>query len=150
MSRQKLNMHEISFEEALEMICTRDPRYAAEAYVFVREALDYTQKTIGKDGRGRIRHVSGQELLRGIREYAASQFGPMATTVLDYWGVHVCRDFGEIVFNMVEIGLLAKTESDSRSDFDGGYDFYEAFRKPYLPPSRQRRKQIASVQPAGS
>ena len=130
-------MHEVSFEEALGKIRAKDPRYQRDAYLFVREALDYTQKTIGKDARGRIRHVTGQELLRGIQEYALQQFGPMTQTVLEEWGVRRCEDFGEIVFNMVEVGWLAKTEKDSRADFQGGYDFGEAFRKPFLPPSKQ-------------
>lgn len=136
-------MQEVSFEEALELIRANDPRYDREAYIFVREALDHTQKTIGKDPRGRIRHVTGQELLAGIRDYAISQFGPMAMTVLEDWGVHACQDFGEIVFNMVGIGLLAKTEQDSRADFEGGYEFFDAFRKPFLPPS----KQVAAPEP---
>lgn len=129
-------MQEVSFEEALDLIQARDPRYSRDAYLFVREALDFTQKRVGKENRGRIRHVSGQELLDGIREYALDQFGPMATMVLEEWGIKGCSDFGEIVFNMVEIGLLAKTEKDSRADFEGGYDFFDAFRKPYLPSSR--------------
>ena len=103
-------MHEVSFEEALAKIQAKDPRYHREAYLFVREALDHTQKTIGKDARGRIRHVTGQELLVGIREFALQQFGPMAKTVLEEWGIRCCQDFGEIVFNMIEVGWLAKTE----------------------------------------
>jgi uncharacterized repeat protein (TIGR04138 family) len=91
-------MHEISFEEALDKIAAKDPRYQREAYLFLREALDHTQKTIGKDARGRIRHVSGQELLAGIREYALQQFGPMTKMVLEEWGLRCCSDFGEIVF----------------------------------------------------
>jgi len=130
-------MHEVSFEEALVRIQAKDPRYHREAYLFVREALDHTQKTIGKDTRGRIRHVSGQELLGGIREYALQQFGPMTKTVLDEWGVRGCQDFGEIVFNMVEVGWLAKTDRDSRADFAQGYEFDEAFRKPFLPQGKQ-------------
>ena len=130
-------MHEVSFEEALARIEAKDPRYHREAYLFVREALDHTQKTIGKDARGRIRHVTGQELLVGIREYALQQFGPMAKTVLEEWGIQGCPDFGEIVFNMVEVGWLAKTEKDSRADFAGGYDFEEAFRKPFLPEGKR-------------
>jgi uncharacterized repeat protein (TIGR04138 family) len=129
-------MQEVSFDEALDLIRTKDPRYARDAYQFVREALDHTQKTIGKDERGRVRHVTGQELLAGIREYALSQFGPMTMTVLEEWGIVQCQDFGEIVFNMVEFGILAKTEKDSREDFKTGYDFKEAFRKPYLPSHR--------------
>ncbi len=133
-------MHEASFEEIVETISTKDPRYHRDAYVFVREGLDHTLKTIGKDG-GRIRHVSGQELLAGIRELALAQFGPMAMAVLDEWGVHTCQDFGEIVFNMVESGLLAKTDQDSRADFAGGYDFHEAFRTPFLPADKRENAQ---------
>lgn len=131
-------MHEPTFEEELDRIVTKDPRFQRDAYVFVREALDHTRKVVERPGRNRIRqvvgqHVTGQELLAGIRDYALAQYGPMAITVLEEWGVHQCRDFGDIVFNMVEAGLLAKTEEDSRADFDGGYDFDEAFRKPFLP-----------------
>ena len=90
-------MHEVSFEEALELIRARDPRYSREAYLFVREALDHTQKVIGRDNRGTVRHVSGQELLGGIRDFALNQFGPMAKTVLEEWNVRTCGDFGEIV-----------------------------------------------------
>jgi uncharacterized repeat protein (TIGR04138 family) len=130
-------MQEVSFEEALARVAAKDPRYQREAYLFVREALDHTQKTIGKDPRGRIRHVTGQELLAGIREFALQQFGPMAKTVLEEWGVRCCPDFGEIVFNMIEVGWLAKTEKDSRADFAGDYDFDEAFRQPFLPKAKQ-------------
>jgi len=104
-----------SFEEAVEQIVVKHPRYEREAYFFVREALDYTQR------------------MNGIREYTLQQFGPMTLTVLEAWGIKCCEDFGEIVFNMVETRLLAKTDRDSRDDFKNGYDFHEAFRKPYLP-----------------
>ena len=139
-------MHEISFEEALARIQAKDPRYHPDAYFFVREALDHTQKTVGKDTRGRIRHVSGQELLGGIRDFALQQFGPMAKTVLDEWGIRFCADFGEIVFNMVEVDWLAKTDKDCRADFAAGYDFDEAFRKPFLPKGRQAKAENAPAQ----
>jgi uncharacterized repeat protein (TIGR04138 family) len=139
-------MQEINFDEAVELIFTRDPRFSRDAYSFVREALDYTQKVIGKETRGQIRHVSGQELLDGIRQYALQQFGPMVVTVFEEWGVRHCRDFGDIVFNMVEIGLLAKTDRDTRDDFQNGYDFNETFRKPYQPQgkSNPETKPVAS------
>ena len=248
-------MQEVNFEDALEIITLKDPRYPREAYSFVREALDHTQRLLVKEKQGGIRHVSGQELLAGIKDYALSQFGPMAMMVLQEWGIHGCQDFGELVFNMVETGgcpmllrddlldvpallqrlaaqadplsaflwqsftessrkrlldesaaathgellmqelnhlilssplydeqrfsavpfpaetktlvtsplegvplaqvnrmllelaypgqiarshgLLAKTKDDSRADFEDGYDFFEAFRKPFLPPSKQ-------------
>jgi len=128
-------MQEVSFEEGFEKIRAKDPRFHRDAYIFVKEALDHTQNTICKDGKGKPRHISGQELLEGIRQLALTQFGPMAMTVFEEWGIRSCQDFGDIVFNMVEIELLAKTEKDSRSDFEGGYDFHEAFRKPFMPSS---------------
>ena len=127
-------MHGIDFDEELEKIVAKDSRYTRDAYLFVREALDHTQKMIGKPGRDDApRHVSGQQLLDGIRDYALQQYGPMAITVLNEWGIRRCEDFGELVFNMVENSLLAKTEKDSRADFAGGYTFDDAFRKPFLP-----------------
>jgi uncharacterized repeat protein (TIGR04138 family) len=126
-------MQEATFEEGLELILARDPRYHREAYLFLREALDHTQKSIVKENKGQLRHVTGQELLAGIRDFALTQFGPMTITVFAEWGIRNGRDFGEIVFNMVEVGLLAKTDRDSREDFAGGYNFEEAFRKPFLP-----------------
>lgn len=126
-------MQEISFEAALEKVLARDGRYHRDAYAFVREALDYTQKRIGRANGGKLRHVTGQELLEGIREFALEQFGPMALTVFEEWGIRRCSDFGEIVFNLIEAGVLSKTEKDSRADFAEGYDFEEAFRKPFLP-----------------
>ena len=136
-------MQAASFEEAIEQIAAQDRRYHREAYCFLREALNHTQKMTGKlPKKNEIRHVSGQELLNGIREYALQQFGPMTITVLEDWGIKCCMDFGEIVFNMVETKLLAKTEQDSREDFRNGYDFHDAFRKPFLP-SRVASEPIA-------
>jgi uncharacterized repeat protein (TIGR04138 family) len=100
----------------------------------------------GKPSQDEKGHVSGQELLSGIREFALRQFGPMALTVLEEWGVKRCEDFGEIVFNMIESGLLAKTAEDSRDDFKGGYDFMEAFREPFLPrPGKAKASAAAEV-----
>jgi len=141
-------MHEVSFEEALVLILAKDPRFHEDAYCFVREALDHTQKAIGKDSQGQ-HHVTGQQLLGGIRDFALNQFGPMAMMVLNEWGVHTCQDFGDIVFNMVESGLLAKTEKDSRADFAGGYEFYDAFRRPFLPTAKQRNPEPAPASSAG-
>ena len=124
----------------------QDPRFARDAYHFTREALDFTQKLISKENRGTVRHVTGQELLDGIRQFALHQYGPMVVTVLEEWNVKNCRDFGDIVFNMVESGLLAKTEKDTRDDFQNGYNFTDAFRKPFWPQSRldAEKKPVAS------
>jgi uncharacterized repeat protein (TIGR04138 family) len=142
-------MQELTFETTLALIVAKDPRYQSEAYLFVKDALDYTQKLVVKSSRDEVRHVSGQELLEGIRAFALTQFGPMATMVFEEWGIRRCEDFGEIVFNMVEIGLLGKTEKDSRADFQNGYDFDSAFRKPFRP-ENQPGPTIATAKPTGA
>jgi uncharacterized repeat protein (TIGR04138 family) len=129
-------MQEVNFDEVLEKMFAQDPRFARDAYHFTREALDFTQKLISRENKGNVRHVTGQELLDGIRQFALQQYGPMTMTVLDEWGVKNCHHFGDIVFNMVESGLLAKTDKDTRDDFQHGYDFTDAFRKPFWPQSR--------------
>jgi uncharacterized repeat protein (TIGR04138 family) len=129
-------MQEVNFDEALDQILAADERFHRDAYVFMREALDFTQKLIGAKNQGKVRHVTGQELLDGLRQYALQQFGPMTVTVLEEWGIRNCKDFGDIVFNMVEIGLLAKTEKDTRDDFQNGYDFTGVFRKPFWPDAK--------------
>jgi len=127
-------MQEVNFDELVETVLAHDPRFARDAYHFTREALDFTQKLVTRENKGTPRqHVTGQELLEGIRQYALQQYGPMTATVFEEWGVHHSRDFGEIVFNMVENGLLQKTEKDTRDDFQHGYDFTDAFRKPFWP-----------------
>lgn len=148
-------MNTANFEEALDQIVQKDIRYHRDAYLFVREALDHTQRLVNKGAKsetraateelaeGKVRHVSGQELLAGIRAYALEQFGPMTLTVLNEWGVRRCEDFGEIVFNMVENHLLAKTKKDTRDDFKDGYDFDEAFRQPFLPTDKTAAKSEA-------
>jgi uncharacterized repeat protein (TIGR04138 family) len=134
-------MQTVNFEEVVEKIVGRDARYHRDAYFFLREALTFTQKAVGKAQRGETHsrksesthHVTALELLGGIREYALTQFGPMASTVLDEWGVRTTEDLGEMVFNMIDHSLLAKTDTDSRDDFKNGYDFAEVFRKPFIP-----------------
>ena len=131
-------MQTIDFEEVLQTILAKDSRYAPDAYRFVREALEHTQRTLGPTPKNQVRHVSGQQLLAGAREYALAEYGPMALTVLEEWGLRACEDIGEIVFSMVAASLLAKTDQDSREDFKGVYDFEEAFRRPFLPAGRAR------------
>jgi uncharacterized repeat protein (TIGR04138 family) len=131
-------MQKPSFSESVDEILQTDGRYDRDSYYFVREGLDYTLKMLRKNAHTQpaLRHVTGQELLEGLRRYALDQFGPMAKTVLAYWGIRRCDDFGEIVFNMVGKGILGRTEQDSREDFKGGYDFDEVFVKPYQPLAR--------------
>ncbi len=127
-------MESLNFDEVVEQIVAQDPRYDRQAYYFLREALDHTHKRLGRPPReGEIRHVTGQQLLEGLRDYALTLFGPMTLTVFHEWGIRRPEDFGEIVFIMVDHHLLAKTEQDSREDFKGVLDFDQAFRQPFQP-----------------
>jgi uncharacterized repeat protein (TIGR04138 family) len=112
-----------SFEAKLRELAAADGRYARDAYRFVYEALDFTLKRIGCK-----RHITGRELLEGIRDLALERFGGLAMMVLDVWGVRKTGDFGDIVFNLVERGLMSRSESDRRADFDAVFDFKDVFR----------------------
>ena len=121
----------------LEEVVRRDPRYAYEAYAFLYDALAHTQKMLGlqqpaASGEEQpIQHVSGQQLLEGIRDLALKEFGLMARTVFRMWGINRTDDFGEIVFNLVEAQLMSKTDTDSRADFHNVYDLDQALVEGY-------------------
>jgi uncharacterized repeat protein (TIGR04138 family) len=115
-----------SFAEGLEEVLHEDPRYTREAYFLVMEALAFTSRDLEREG-----HVTGRELLAGLRKYVLREYGPMARHMLGEWGLNACEDVGNIVFNLVNHKLLRKTEEDSIEDFSGGYDFHEAFEAPF-------------------
>jgi uncharacterized repeat protein (TIGR04138 family) len=132
------------------LICKEDARFDRKAYAFVRQALDHTVKEMKRknpERTGKSQHVTGAELLLGIRGYALDQFGPLTKTVLNSWGITRCADFGDIVFNLIEYNVFSKTDSDRREDFADIYDFDEAFVKPFAP-ARARRSRGASSGPA--
>ncbi len=131
----------------------RDERYHFDAYVFIFEALRHAQEELGmgtdhlaqsdldaelnaekeslldSDGEDKPeRHVTGQELCEAMRQYAHTQYGYMAKSVLNHWGIQSTSDFGEIVFNLIEIEQMRKTPNDRREDFDDVFDFDEGFR----------------------
>jgi uncharacterized repeat protein (TIGR04138 family) len=115
----------------LEELVRRDPRYPLEAYEFVFAALTHTQRLMGRNpapepGREDEHHVSGQQLLGGIRDLALREFGLLARTVFRLWGINRTDDFGELVFNLVEAGLMSKTNQDERRDFHDVYDLDRA------------------------
>src|SRR3989338_159101 len=112
------NRYNIEKVFALLKVLNKDRRYSPESYSFVMAALDFTAKRLKRKG-----HMTGQELLDGIRDYALEQFGPLVRTVFEHWGIKETNDFGEIVFNMIGAGILGKSECDSKDDFDNRYDF---------------------------
>jgi uncharacterized repeat protein (TIGR04138 family) len=118
----------LSSHKRIKEIVARDRRYGIEAYVFVREAVGRALTTKGVDAQVIPRpRVSGKELLEAIRRCALLRFGKDAKRRLNEWGVKSCDDFGEIVFNLVDAGLLGKQQSDRKEYFQGGYNFDEAF-----------------------
>lgn len=130
-------MEQILFDKLLEPVQAKERRYRSHAYRFVRESLDSIQSAVARSRPGRMRHVTGQEMLDGVRQAALTQFGPMAMTVLQEWGIRSCRDLGEIIVNMAGTGLLSSPEDDPRAAFETGFDFWEAFCKPFLPQSKR-------------
>jgi len=110
----------------LESVAHSRPQYKLDSYSFVLAALNFTVGRFPKP-----KHVTGPELCNGIREFALTQYGPLARQVLQYWGIERTRDFGELVFALIDAGLMSKTDEDKISDFDDVYDFSETFDKGY-------------------
>ena len=134
-------MQDLEFTAIVVLICKEDSRFDRKAYTLVREALDHTVKELRRkspERAGKSQHITGGELLHGIRSYALEQYGPLTKTVLNLWGVTRCADFGDIVFNLIEYNIFSKTENDRREDFSDIYDFDEAFVQPFVP-ARPRR-----------
>jgi len=112
----------------------RDARYHPNAYHFVYEALRFTQQSLNRVAEGEETedaHISGVELLEGIREFALAQFGMMTRTVFRHWGIRSTGDFGRIVFELISRGKMSKTDRDQLSDFFDVYDFEDAFDRGY-------------------
>jgi uncharacterized repeat protein (TIGR04138 family) len=143
----------------LAKLLVDDSRYKIEAYQFVGAGLEYAQEVLGmgsadpaaspathapkrkrRDASGKriaddearpVRHVTGQELCWALKELAQRQYGRMAKLVLASWGIHSTGDFGEIVYNLIEIKKMSKSEHDRRQDFDNVYDFEQALVQDY-------------------
>lgn len=126
-------MQKLEFAEAVDLIVAKHAQFDRDAYYFLKEALDFTVSQFKKGRSPGSGHVSGQQLLEGIRQYALKQFGPMVPTVFGYWNVQRCEDFGAMVYHLIEVGIFGKSDSDSQDDFSGGYSFYEAFVVPFAP-----------------
>lgn len=130
----------MSLRDDLAGVLARDPRYPYQAYAFVFDALEFTKslkrraQARARKGRSRptSRHVSGRELCEGARRLALREYGLMAMTVLGQWGIRSTSDLGNIVYNLIASGDLEKSPSDSRSDFDGVFEFENALRREYV------------------
>lgn len=119
-------MDEMHRGDILAQLRRRNPRYSRRAYLFIMAALHRCL-----EGLDAPRHISGPELAEAVRELALERFGPLARTVLEHWGIHSTGDMGELVFLLVESGVLIKQPGDTREDFEELYTFREAFETGY-------------------
>ena len=117
-------------KEVIENVARERGRFSAEAYVFTYEALGFVLER--RAGEGLKGHITGGELLDGIRDYARKCFGYLGRTVFESWGLTASSEFGDIVFDLIEKDVLAKQESDSKSDFEGGFAFASAFEAEFI------------------
>ena len=123
--------------QAMRDLLIEDQRYKFEAYQFIREALQYAHEHMDLPdvahasdvpvGQPQPKHVTGQQLCQACREYALDQYGYLAQMVLASWGIQSTSDFGELVYNLIRIEQMRKSETDRREDFDDVYDFQNAF-----------------------
>jgi uncharacterized repeat protein (TIGR04138 family) len=133
-------MQAMQFEQSVISILKREKRFDAQAYMFLKDALDFTLKRIADANNGQTRHVTGRELLEGFRDHALEQFGPMASTLMREWGVRKGLDVGDMVFHLIEEQIFGRQDSDAREDFSDTFDFEESLVRPFLP-----RRKIAML-----
>ncbi len=129
-----------NFNESIAAICAQDPRYHREVYFFLRDSLEDTIKRRRKSRKEAPTDVAAPELLDGFRLYALKEYGPMAGTVLDYWGIRSTSDVGNLVFNLVEAHVFSKTDRDTPEAFADGFDFETAFDAPFRPKRKNLSK----------
>jgi len=118
---------ELAFRDGvMDRIRLREPRYDERAYLWVLAALEFCQQRLPER-----RHLTGRELADGCRDLALQRYGVLAREVLEHWGVKESLDIGEIVFTLVDVGLLMSQPNDSKTDFVDVFDFREAFDRDY-------------------
>lgn len=120
-------MSELAFRDGImDRIRLREPRFDERAYLFVLGALEFCQQRLEER-----RHISGRELAFACRDLALDKFGVMAGLVLEHWGVRSSADLGDVVFTLVDLGLLMSQPTDSREEFADVFDFDQAFAREY-------------------
>lgn len=120
-------MPELAFRDGImDRIRLKEPRFDERAYLFVLGALEYCQQRLEER-----RHINGKELALACRDLALEKFGVMAGLVLEHWGVRSSADLGDVVFTLVDLGLLMSQPSDSREEFADVFDFDQAFAREY-------------------
>ena len=120
-------MSELAFRDGLmDRILVREPRFHEHAYLFVLSALEFCQTRLPER-----RHITGRELAEACRDLALRRYGVLARMVLEHWGMTSTSDFGDVVFTLVDLGLLLSQATDTRDDFAGVFDFEDVFDREY-------------------
>jgi len=120
-------MPDLAFRDGVfDRIRLRESRYDERAYLFVLAALEYVQQKLVER-----RHLGGRELAEGCRDLALARYGVLARMVLEHWGLRTSSDIGEVVFALVDTGLLMSQPTDTKEDFIQAFDFHEAFDQAY-------------------
>ena len=137
-------------DQAIAKLREENPKFSAAAYHFIRRSLDHSLRKLKRQDADRPAHVSGKELLVGFRDLALEEYGPLAKTVLEDWGITKCSEVGEVVFQLVRMGVLGKNDNDVIEDFEELWSFAEAFEVPFLPQSRgtPKKSKLRTTSPA--
>jgi len=126
-------MEKLNFGEAVKMIAAREPRYLPDGFYFIKDSLERTINNLRKEELEEHRQVTGPELLEGLIEHALSEFGSMAVSVLESWGIRDGEDVGKMVFLLIGVGAFGRSDEDSPEDFVGVVDLRERLLRPYRP-----------------
>jgi uncharacterized repeat protein (TIGR04138 family) len=120
-------LSELAFRDGImDQIRLREPRFHERAFLFVLSALEFSQTRLTER-----RHITGAELALACRDLALERYGVLARLVLEHWGIRQTDDIGDIVFALVDLGLLISQANDSRADFAAVFDFDQAFERNY-------------------
>ncbi len=132
-------MQPTQFMDAIKSVVLKDRRYDIGAYYFLKDALDFTVKKAAEDNNGEHRHVSAKELAQGFQSYALDEFGPMASTMMEEWGVTETLDIGNMVFLLIKEGIFGKQDSDTLEEFTNVFPLIGSLDAPFLPKKRIKR-----------
>lgn len=132
-----------SFEDAVDTILSMHQEYAPDAYTFMRSALDSASRRFNKTDENP--HLSAEELYLGFCAALLEEYGPLAKAVTEHWGIYQSSDVGAIVYNLIEVGVFGRQESDTRAQFDHLRSFADILNEPFQPAadsSQQHRSML--------
>lgn len=143
-------MERLTFGAAVKLLTSREPRYQSDGYYFIKDSLERTLARLRKEELEEHRQVTGPELLEGLIDHALAEFGSMAVSVLESWGISDGEDVGKMVFLLIGVGAFGRSDEDSPEDFVGVVDLRERLLRPYRPSRRVLAPASQGVAKAGA